>query len=209
MTKERAAVETRGIEGFADIVAHLDGLIEAAWTSGVDPRLPRQAASIRHRILLIQGYLTGDPSPGTPRPTPRATSVRDNDDFLRQFGAIVDGARAAALSSTLTHYMHNARQRLTYGWGGRENRLASRRSPTPGARAHLRCKDQDIPADIADTSAFGLGLVSDSSVEPNQVVEAVITDPSGKSRTYLCLAIHCNPHGDRFFLGLEIFTTRL
>jgi len=202
-------VATQDMEGFPDVLAHLDGLIEAAWTADVDPRLPRQAASIRHRILQIQGYLTGDPSPGTPRPAPRATSVRNDDDFMRQFGAIVDGARAAALSSTLTHYLHNARQRLTYGWGSKENRLASRRPPAPGASAHLRGKDQDIPADIADTSAFGLGLVSDTPVEPNQVVEAVITEPSGKSRTYLCLAIHCNAHGDRFFLGLEIFTTRL
>lgn len=202
-------METLGIEGFADVLAHLDGLIEAAWTAGMDPRLPRHAATIRHRLLQIQGYLTGDPSPGTPRPQPRSTMVRGKDDFLRQFGAIVDGSRQAELSSTLTHYLHNARQRLTYGWDSTEHRLASRWPPTPGTTAYLRYKDQELPTEIADTSAFGLGLISDTPVEPNQVVEAVLTEPSGRSRTYLCLTIHCNAHGALYYLGLEIFTTKL
>ncbi len=197
------------IGSFDELLAHLDGLSEAAWSAEVDPRLARQLAAIRHRLVRIQAYMTGESSPGFPPPTPRRKTVQDAKDVADQFGGLADAARVSGLSSTLTHYLHNARMRFTYAQRGQEYRLANREAPEENRTGWLAWDGRKEEVTVLDTSAFGVSLRCSNPPEPDQIVELHLSDPGGRNRTFLCLVIHHKPDGKDHRVGLEIFTTKL
>lgn len=198
------------ITEFSELLTHLDGLVEAAWNAEVDPRLTRQLAAIRQRLVRLQGHLTGQSNPGHTATSPRPQAVESQEDLLRQFGELVGAARASrAFPLALTHYLHNAHQRLNYFLHNQEKRLASRASAEEGRTATLAWAGETAQVRVVDSSPFGVGILADRALEPDQVVTFQTTDRSGRERTYECLTIHCRPHGDHYYIGLEIFTSRL
>jgi len=197
------------IQDFKDLLARIDGLLEASRKAGVDPRMIRQLTATRLRVVRIQAHITGESNPGYPTPGPKPVSVHDGDEMLATFGELVDATKGCGFSTTLTHYLHNARLRLTFCLRGKELRLASRRLPEPGRTARLEWPGGSGEGTLLDTSAFGVGLETDTPVEADTVVQLTIEEPGGKSRTYECMVVHCQPMDSGYHLGLEIFTSKL
>jgi hypothetical protein len=198
------------ITSFGELLAHLDGLVEAAWSADVDPRLARQLAAVRQRLVRIQAHLEGQANPGHPPPTPRRKVLRTNEDLLTQFGEVADAARAGrALPMTLSHYLHNARQRLNFFLRSREHRLSSRQTPETGASALLDLNGQQQPVTVMDRSAFGVGVLAEAPVEPDQVAQLRCPDNPGGGKTFECVTVHCRQQPDGYRVGLEIFTAKL
>lgn len=198
------------IKTFAELLAHLDGLVEAAWTAGVDPRLARQLAAVRQRLVRIQGHLEGQANPGHPPPTPRHKILHTNHDLLTQFGEVVDAARAGGtLAMSLSHYLHNTRQRLTFFLRSREHRLSSRQVPETGAAAVLAVDGRQQEVTVMDRSPFGVGLLADAPVDTDQMAQLSCPDHPGGTKTYQCLTVHCRRHRDGYRVGLEIITAKL
>jgi hypothetical protein len=196
------------ITNFEELLAHLDGLLEAAWTSDVEPRLARQLAAVRQRLVRIRGHLDG--GSGISAPTPKRKVLRDNQDLLDQFGEIVDAARAGrSLPMTLTHYLHNGRQRLNVFLRSSEHRLASRRVPEVERAAVLRTREQRHQVSVIDQSAFGVAVLTDTPIETDQVVELHCVDRPEGAKVFECLTVYCRRRRDGYHLGLEIFTSRL
>ncbi|MFA9459562.1 PilZ domain-containing protein [Thiohalorhabdus sp. Cl-TMA] len=197
------------IQDFKDLLARIDGLVNAAWAARVDPLLARQLAAVRQRLVRIQAHLTGEANPAFPAPEPSHQSVQDSEDLVTRFSALVDASKGSGLSSTLTHYLHNARLRLTFFLRGAEHRLASRQLPEPGRSVQLEWPDGAAEGTLLDTSAFGIGIETDTPLEPDGVIRVTVADPDGASRTYECVVVHCRPLDSGYHLGLEIFTTKL
>lgn len=198
------------IANFSELLTHLDGLVEAAWNADVDPRLARQLAAIRHRLVRLQAHLTGESNPGYPPPSPRPRAVESQEDLLNQFGELVAAARSGrAFPLSLTHYLHNAHQRLNYFLHNREKRLSTRATAEEGRTATLTWNGKSAEVKVVDSSPFGVGILADQAVEPDQVVAFHTTDRNGRDRTYECLTIHCRAQEGRYYIGLEIFTSRL
>ncbi|MFP4560078.1 MAG: PilZ domain-containing protein [Thiohalorhabdus sp.] len=197
------------IQDFRDLLSRMDGLVNAAWNAEIDPRMCRQLAAVRQRAVRIQGHLTGEANPGFPAPTPKPAALGDGEELVERFNALVEAARASDLSTTLTHYLHNAGLRLTFLARGNQQRLASRQVPDPGRTAYLQQDDTSTHATLVDTSPFGLGVETDTALTPDSVVRVVVVEPDGRSRTYECLVAHCRPLDSGYHLGLEIFTSKL
>jgi hypothetical protein len=197
------------ITSFDDLLAHLDGLLEAAWNADVDPRLARQLATIRHRLVRLQGHLQGQGNPGHPAPRPHRKTLRANDDLIQQFGEVAEAARAGrALPMTLSHYLHNARQRLHFFLRSPDHRLTRRQVPESGASAILELNGQRQEVAVVDRSPFGVGVRADSAVETDQVAQLHCPDKPEGAKTFECLTVHCRKRKDGYHVGLEIFTAK-
>lgn len=197
------------ITSFEEFLAHLDGLLEAAWNADVDPRLARQLAAIRHRLVRIQGHLQGQSNPGHPPPKPRPKALRSNDDLIEQFGQMAEAARAGrALPMTLSHYLHNARQRLHFFLRSPDHRLASRQVPDTGASAILELNGQRQQVAVVDRSPFGVGVRAESAVDTEQVAQLYCPEKADGAKTFECLTVHCRKRKDGYHVGLEIFTAK-
>jgi len=198
------------ITTFPDLLAHLDGLQEAAWGAGVDPRLARQLAAARPRLVRLHAHLTGaDPVSGpAPRPVPK--TLRGDQDLIAGLDEVMTAARAGrALPMALTHYLHNVRHRLNFFLRGGESRLSSRQEPEGDSAATLEAGDRRQQVSLVDRSPFGMGVRAAEPVDTDRIVRLHCRDQNGGDRTYECLTVRCRPDGQGYHVGLEIFTSRL
>jgi hypothetical protein len=199
-------LQTLGITRFEDLVAHLDGLTNAARRTYVEREAVDFVATIRQRLVRINNHLAGHPFDAEPEVTPRDKTVRDTDDLIGQFGELTEAARGAGLPSTLTHYLHTARLRLRFtlrGQGGR--RIVSRDERT--GEAQLRWAQGQMEVEVVDSSAYGLGVVAKNPLAENTVVE-VITEEDGRRRRYECLVVYSEQQRFQHQIGLEIFNIK-
>jgi len=199
-------LETLGIIRFEDLVAHLDGLINAARRGYVDSEAVDFIASIRSRLVRIHNYLTDLSADTEPDAPPKDKVVQDTDDLIEQFGQLTEAVRGAGLPTSLSHYLHTARLRLRFslrGQGGR--RMVSRDERT--GTALLRSDQGEMEVEIVDSSAYGLGAESKNPLPEDSVVE-ITTEEEGRRRRYECLVVHCEQQRFKYHLGLEIFAIR-
>jgi len=198
------------ITSFEELLAHLDGLLEAAWNADVDLGLARQLASVRRRLVRIKGHLEEEGGTGNPAPPPRRKTLQTSEDLLAGFGEIVQAARAGnALPTTLRHYLHNALQRLTFYLRAPEHRLSSREPVESGSSAQLELDGQRLEVTLIDRSAFGMGVRADTPVDTDKVAQLHCPEDPKGPRTYECVTVHCREFEDGYHVGLEIFTSRM
>jgi len=160
--------------------------------------------------VRIQGHLQDDVDTAQAAPTSQRKAVRTNEDLLHQFGDIVDAARAGrALPTTLTHYLHNARQRLNFFLRSQEHRLSTREAPDTGAAAILELNGQRQEVTVVDRSPFGVGVRSEAPVDTEQMAQLYCPDKPQGAKTFECLTVYCRREDDAYHVGLEIVTSKL
>jgi len=199
-------LETLGITRFEDLVAHLDGLVNAARRTYVDREAVDFVATIRRRLVRIHNYVDNRPYDAEPDTPPRDKAVRDTDDLIEQFGQLTEAARGAGLPATITHYLHTARLRLRFtlrGQGGR--RIVSRDERT--GEAQLRWAHGQMAVEVVDSSAYGMGVVTTNPLSEDTVVE-ITTEEEGRRRRYECLVVYCEQQRFQYHVGLEIFAIK-
>ncbi|MEF8792867.1 hypothetical protein [Thiohalorhabdus sp.] len=196
-------METLGITRFEDLVAHLDGLTDAAWGASLDSEAVAFVAAVRRRLVRIHNYLTDRPHDTEPETVPREKAITDLGDLIEQFGQISEAARGAGLSTTVTHYLHTARLRLRFTLSGQGGRRIINRNERTG-EAHLRWDQGQMTAEVVDSSASGFGVVSKNPVPEDAVVE-VTTEEEGSRRCYGCVVVFCEQQPFDYHIGLEIF----
>jgi hypothetical protein len=199
-------LETLGITRFEDLVAHMDGLTDAARRTYVDREAVDFVATIRRRLVRINNHLTEQPADAEPEVQPRQKTVQDTDDLIDQFGQLTEAARGAGLPATLTHYLHTARLRLRFTLRGQGGRRIVSRDERTGA-AHMRWAKGEMAVEVVDSSAYGLGVVTKNPMAEDTVVE-ITTEEEGRRRRYECLVVYCEQQRFQYHLGLEIFAIR-
>lgn len=198
------------VGSFEDLLAHLDGLLEAAWSADIDPRPTRHLASVRHRLVRIQAHLTGESNPGYPPPGPQPKTLRTSEDLVTELDGIIEAARAGrALASPISLYLSNARNRLNLFLRSEEHRLASREVPEEGRAATLEIDGEPLEVTVSDRSAFGVGVITATPVDADRVAELYCPDKPQGAKRFQCVTVHCRDTGDGYHVGLEIFHTKL
>jgi len=199
-------LETLGITSFEDLVAHLDGLINAARRTYVEREAVDFVASLRRRLVRIHNHLSDQPFDAQPNVRPTDKTVQDTDDFIQQFGKLTEACRGAGLPTPLAHYLHTARLRLRFTLRGDSgHRIVSRDEHNgPAQLSWAQGKGQ---VEVVNSSAYGFGVKAKSPVPEDTVVE-VITEEEGRRRRYECLVVYCTQEGMQYHLGLEIFAVK-
>jgi len=201
-----AALKQLGITRFDDLLAHMDALADAGRKAGVDGEAVQFVSLIRQRLVRIHSYLRDLPPEDLGQEPIPSKTVTSTDDFMDKFGDIAEAARGAGLSTTITHYLHTARLRLRFTLRGSGGRRIVSRDEKSGA-AELHGPDGLESVEVVDSSAYGVGVLSDHSV-PEDTIVYLTTHEEGRTRRYDCLVVYCEPHRFKFHLGLEIFAIR-
>jgi len=199
-------LETLGITRFEDLVAHLDGVIEAARSAPVDSEALAFVVAVRRRLVRIHNHITDQPHNTEPETAPQAKTISDSRDLIDKFGELSEAARGAGLSATLTHYLHTARMRLRFIVGGQGGRRIINRDERTG-EAKLRWSQGEMTVEVVDSSAYGMGVISKNPLPEDAVVE-VTTDEEGSRRCYQCLVVFCEQQRFHYHIGLEIFAQK-
>jgi len=195
-----------GITRFDELVAHIDALADAGRKAGVDSEAVKFVALIRQRLVRIHNYLEGLPPDHSPQEPIPAKAVADTDDLMEQFGDVTEAARGAGLSATITHYLHTARLRMRFNLRGSGSRRIVSRDEKTGS-AELLGPEGTETVEVVDSSAYGVGILSEHGVPTNTVVH-LTTQEEGRTRRYDCLVVYCEPHRFKYHVGLEIFAIR-
>lgn len=196
-------MSTLGITNFEDLIAHLDGLVAAAQQAELDPEGVAFLATIRHRLVRIHNHLTGAPAEAEPGGQPAEKTLAGSDDLIEQFDRLTEAARGAGLSPTLFQYLHTAHLRLRFALRSKGNRRVVSRDERTGS-ARMAWSDGETEVEVVESSAYGLGVLSEVPLAEDAVVE-VTTQEEGRTRRYDCLVIHCEKQSVRYHVGLEIF----
>lgn len=199
-------METLGITRFEDLIAHLDGLVDAGRRELVDGEAIEFVTRFRSRLVRIDNHLAGRAPDHDPGVQPRSKTVKDTTDFIGQFDRLTDAARGAGLHPTLTHYFHTGRLRLRFALHGEGSRRLINRDEEE-ATAYLRWNGGQTTTEVVDRSAYGIGVRSRTRLAENTVVDVTL-EGQGRRRRWEGLVIHCQPEGGQYLLGLEIFAIK-
>lgn len=199
-------METLGIVSFEDLIAHLDGLVEAAREAEVGSEATHFVATIRTRLVRIRNFLEGAAPKAEPEVTPKAKTVTSTEDLISQFVGLTEAARSADLGPTFTRYLHTARLRLHFllsSRSGKNNRRLVHREQSSGT-ARMRWPKGEMEVEVVDRSAYGMGVMARELRPENTVVE-IIWEEEGHRRRYYCLVVNGEPHRFQYYLNLETF----
>lgn len=194
------------IRDFDQLLAHLEGLAEAAAAGGAESRMAEHLWNLSRRIRAIHDHLQPDQIPERD-PEPEPIPPKDSAGTLDTLHGLLDAAEEAGIHPTLTDFLRNAGHRLDNIQRGVPDYRLAPRHPEEG-EARLEHGGSSYTVWVAESSSFGLGVEIDTPLAPDQVARLVVTEAFGAT-TYECLTTHARPKGDIYHLGLEIFAVRI
>lgn len=192
------------LDGFADLLPHLDALIAGAESADVDPLLVNVVRTVRRRLLIIQAYATGA-EPDEPSPPPEPARVDSAEHLLERLKTLTEAATTRTLHPEVAGYLALGYQRVWNFHHHHEERRIAPRFPEERT-AWLWVDGQAHPVRGLERSLIGFGVLAPLHLERERIVQLGF-EPAGRGgeALYDCLVVYSFPEGDGYQVGLEVF----
>ena len=188
-------------------LVHLAALIEAARSAGAAPEAVTVLERTRERIR----YLAGWTAPVTEPDSDPAPDLTDPAQLPEALASLTAEAMDAGVPTWITNLLTTAHMRLaselTEPASGPDQRLASRLSEDQAAQLH-RADGSELAALVVDRSPLGLGLLSERSLAPHELVELTILGEAADEH-HQAEVIFCLARGETaYHIGVELLVSR-
>jgi hypothetical protein len=190
----------------SEALARLGALAEAARAAGADPEIVTLLERSRERIRYLAGWSgpLGDPD------SDLAPQLAGPGQLPEALAALITEAVDGGVPTWITNLLSTTHMRLVKELGqpaaGPDQRLADRLDEDQAAQLR-RADGSELAVLVVDRSPLGLGLLSEQSLAPHELVELTILGDAADEH-HQAEVIFCLARGETaYHIGVELLVS--